>query len=172
MESYTTKDNHNHSHTGKLREQAHAIADTIKEQGQEKAGVVADIICSNAQSGLTQTKNRAADSLTSLSQTLQEICQKLQAQGLSPISGYVHQSHQAVDRLSNHLRSHEVSELVREVEDYARHNPTMFITGVFTGGFLAGRFFRSSARVSRNRALVPYTLPAPASLPIPSEQRP
>jgi ElaB/YqjD/DUF883 family membrane-anchored ribosome-binding protein len=161
-----TKTKNEQTLSSTLSEQAHAIADTIKEQGQEKVGEVTELVTNNIQSGLTQTKNRAADSLSSVAEGLHEICRKVNGKGGSPLGGYLHDSHRAVDQLSDYLRSHEVNEVVADVEDYARQRPATFVGGLFAVGFLAGRFLRSSAAYQGTRALAPYTPPNRPDTPL------
>ncbi len=51
-----------------------------------------------------------------------------------------------VDDLSAYLRSHEVSDLIGEVESFARRKPVLFLSGAAVMGFLATRFLKSSTQ--------------------------
>jgi ElaB/YqjD/DUF883 family membrane-anchored ribosome-binding protein len=149
-----------HAVVDTIKEQGQALAGTLKEQGQEKVQEYAGQLRENVQSSLDQTKGRAADGLATVSQGLHEVCHKLNEGGNTQIGGYFHQGHQAVDQFSDYLRNRQVNEIFADVEEYARQKPAMFVGSLFAVGFLAGRFFRSSApSIPRSRALVPYEAP-------------
>jgi ElaB/YqjD/DUF883 family membrane-anchored ribosome-binding protein len=51
---------------------------------------------------------------------------------------------QQVDRASRYMRSSEIRDVVRDVEDLARRRPAAFVGGSFAAGLLLARFFKSS----------------------------
>jgi hypothetical protein len=51
-----------------------------------------------------------------------------------------------VDRLAQYLRSHDVNEMFRDAETFARRHPELFLGGAFLAGMVATRFLKSSPR--------------------------
>src|SRR5215217_3478282 len=49
------------------------------------------------------------------------------------------------ERLSGYLSERDANELLREVEDFARNRPAVFLGGAFAIGIAAARFLKSSA---------------------------
>ena len=51
-----------------------------------------------------------------------------------------------VEKFSSYIDDKELKELVRDVEQFARRNPILFVGGAFALGVLAARFLKSSSR--------------------------
>jgi hypothetical protein len=68
-----------------------------------------------------------------------------------------------LDRFSRTLKERDLGSLVGQVESFARHQPGAFIGSAALLGFMAARFFKSSAE--RHAPVSSYTSPAPSSTP-------
>jgi hypothetical protein len=98
-------------------------------------------------STLDSQKNRAADGLGSVAQALRQTGDQLRNQNQgAPFNQYVGSAADQIDRLSSYLRSTNAREMVRNVEDFARRQPALFIGGAFMLGLLGARFLKSSAQ--------------------------
>ena len=51
-----------------------------------------------------------------------------------------------IEKFSSYIEDKEFKELMRDVEQFARRNPALFVGGAFALGLLAARFFKSSNR--------------------------
>ena len=47
--------------------------------------------------------------------------------------------------MSSYLRDHDMNDLVRDAEDYARREPLIFFGAAFAAGFIAARFLKASS---------------------------
>jgi hypothetical protein len=126
------------------------------QQGQEKATELAGQLKQGVVSTLTEQKDKVAESLNMVGQGLLEMSNRLQEQG-APIGTYVQSGQQAIDRFSGYLRECEITDLMDDVQSFARQRPALIVGGLFALGFMAGRFLRSSAPPTK--ALVPYEPP-------------
>jgi hypothetical protein len=67
-----------------------------------------------------------------------------------------------LERLSSRLQSRDFNSLVRDVEDFARQQPLVFIGAAVLTGFVATRFLKSSAP-SRAEPAMTETTSAPST---------
>ena len=126
-----------------LRAQADSTLGQAKEQAQQLVGSARQQTTERVYSGLDAQKHRAADSLSSVAQTLRTSGQQLQGQQ-DGVSQYLNQAADRVEELAHYLHDREVGELVETVEDFARRQPVAFLGGAFALGVLGARFLRSS----------------------------
>lgn len=57
-----------------------------------------------------------------------------------------------VEKFSSYIEDRELKELVRDVEQFAKRNPALFVGGAFMLGILAARFLKSSGQSSGKRS--------------------
>ncbi len=119
-------------------EQAKDKAQQLASQAQEKAG-------QQVQSRLGRQKEQAANTLSSLAQSLHSSSQQLQGEQ-DAVSRTIQQVADRVEGLANYLQSRDVNEIVDQVEDFARRQPALFLGGAFALGALGARFLKSSRR--------------------------
>lgn len=127
-----------------VRNKAEETASTIAREAQETATVQ-----------LTSQKERAASTLNTIAQTLRDSGQNLR--GEQPqIASLTDEAARRVEDVSNYVRQHEVRDLVREAENFARREPALFLGGAFAIGFLAARFLKASSPSSDRYAQGSY----------------
>jgi hypothetical protein len=132
--------------TGGLSDQAQAKASQVVDQAQGAAGQVAEQAKQQATSQLESQKDRAVDTLVTVAQALRQTGQQLQQQEQGAVGSYVEQAAERVERMTNHLRAHDVPELIAQTQDFARRQPGLFVTGALALGFLGARFLMSSGQ--------------------------
>lgn len=120
------------------REKAQALMSTAQERAAERLNSQFDM-----------QKVRAADSLSSVAQTLRGTTDGLPVDG---VGRYINEAADRVDDLAHYLQDHELADVVGTVEDFARRQPMVFIGGAFALGVLGARFLRSSSSNARRRA--------------------
>lgn len=91
----------------------------------------------------TRQKSRMADQVQSLRNALDDMCAKLEREQ-SPAAAPARKLADGLDSLAQALDANSLNDLSREVQDFARRNPALFIGGAALAGFMAGRFLRSS----------------------------
>jgi hypothetical protein len=116
------------------REVAQQKASEYAEQGREKAV-----------GQLATQKERASSELGGVARALRTTGEQLQEQEQDSVARYVNQAAEQTERLSEYLSERDANELVREVEDFARNRPAVFLGGAFAIGIAAARFLKSSA---------------------------
>ncbi|MDQ3605145.1 MAG: hypothetical protein M3418_03000 [Gemmatimonadota bacterium] len=129
--------------TGGLGGQTHA--DSTLDQAKQAVSDAAQRTTERVQSRLDAQKEHAADSLSSIAQTLRSSVQQLEGQPAG-IGGYVQRAADQVDDFAYYLRGRDVGEIVDEVEDFARRQPGIFLGAAFSLGLLGARFLKSSRR--------------------------
>jgi len=134
------------SSSGGLADQAQAKAGQVVDQAQGAAGQVAEQAKQQATSQLESQKRRAVDSLVTVAQALRQTGEQLEQQEQGAVGGYVEQAAERVERVTNHLRSHDVPELLAQTQDFARRQPGLFVAGALALGFLGARFLMSSGQ--------------------------
>jgi len=109
-----------------------------------------------ASTKLDEKKSDLAQGLGSVAESIRQMGENLKGTGeqsgvVSLTAQYGDTLARQVEEFSGYLEKHNVSELMRDVERFARRNPSVFIGGAFVLGLLGARFLKSS---SPNQALI------------------
>jgi len=132
-----------------------AITDGARELSTEVkhiAGDVAQEAKKVAESKLGVGKDYAADQLGAVAYALRHTTEQLRAEE-NPVTDLVAKAATSVDDVSHYIQTRTLSELINDVEGFARREPAMFLGGSFMVGLLGGRFLKSAAPAGRgNRA--------------------
>ena len=152
---------------GSVKEQA----GNVVEQAQQQAGQVVGRVSEQAVSRISKQKELAAAGLGSVAEVLRHTGEELRGQEGDAITQVAAQySEVAVNKIetvSNYLREHEMSDVVRDVENFARREPVIFMGAAFLVGMLAARFLKSTAPstpgYNGNTSIVPA--PQPSAVP-------
>lgn len=144
---------------GQMQDQAqgdsvvHQVKDTAQSLGNQAqgkaralAGQAQDAMSQQVQSGVRSGKNRAADTLDSIAQSLVFSGQQLRAQDQQRIGRYAEQAANKVEELADYLQNTSAGELADRVESFARREPAIFLGGAFALGLFGARFLKSSRR--------------------------
>lgn len=130
-----------------VKDQAKSLAHDAKEEVSNVAGQARNQV----QGLVTQQKDRVADQLGSLAGVLRDTGNQL-GQKLAETPGnnsldlgrYAGQAADRVDRISSYLRDHELGDVLRDAETFARRRPDVFLGGTFLAGLLLARFLKAS----------------------------
>jgi hypothetical protein len=129
-----------------LADQAQAKVGQVVDQAQGAAGQVADQAKKQVTSQFESQKGRAVDTLVTVAQALRQTGQQLQQQEQGAVAEYVEQVAERVERVTNHLRAHDVTDLIADTQEFARRQPGLFVTGALALGFIGARFLMSSGQ--------------------------
>lgn len=127
---------------------AQSAGDAVREtadQAKETVGQVAGQAKQQVNSRLTTQKDLAAQSLGGVAQALRTTGQQLREQDQAGMTGYIERIADEVERFSGYIGQRDVGELLGDVEQFARRQPTLFLGGAFVLGLLGARFLKSSA---------------------------
>jgi hypothetical protein len=134
----------------------------IKSQAEDLKGLASDAFAENAsqvkQSGsgfaqtatrkvedvLTNQKAMGADYIASLAQAAERAANEFDNE-LPQAAQYIRQASHTMSGVADQIREREVRDLLGEVTDFARRQPTLVFGGAMLLGFAALRFLKSSA---------------------------
>jgi hypothetical protein len=138
-----TPDTNQASGSNGTEQAAGAPLDQAREKAQRLVSSAQERAVETVQARFDQQKMRAADSLSSVAQTLRSTTQNFQASD-DGIGRYINEAADRVDNLAHYLHDRELNEIVDQVEDFARRQPVAFLGGAFALGVLGARFLKSS----------------------------
>jgi len=121
------------SATDEVRNKAEETASTLVDQAQQVA---------SAQANSQMT--RAASLLDGVAQSLYETGTNMRDQQ-PQIASVADQAASRVEGFSSYLRDHDMNDVVRDAESYARREPLVFLGAAFAAGFIAARFLKASS---------------------------
>lgn len=132
----------------KVKDTAGTIANQAAGQVKEKAASVIDEQKSHLASGITGV----ADSIRQIGENVGGGEEKDQIAALA--GKYSDSLANQVEKISSYIDDRDIRELVKDVEQFARRNPLLFVGGAFALGVLAARFLKSSGgrQTSRKRS--------------------
>jgi hypothetical protein len=99
----------------------------------------------------------AATRLNTVADALRQTGDQLRDQDQDWMATYSNQVAERVESFATYLEDHNVEDLLREAESFARRQPELFLGGAFTLGLLAARFFKSSQRNTQSSSRYPIT---------------
>jgi vacuolar-type H+-ATPase subunit H len=129
--------------TGETQHASGAPLDQAREKAQRLVSTAQERASEQVQARFGEQKQRAADSLSSVAQSLRSTTQNLQTDQ-DGIGRYINEAADRVDNLAHYLHDRELNEIVDQVEDFARRQPVAFLGGAFALGILGARFLKSS----------------------------
>ncbi|MGF1472260.1 MAG: hypothetical protein ACFB50_11035 [Rubrobacteraceae bacterium] len=127
------------------REEASEKAAEIADQGQEKAAEVASQGREKAKGQISTQKERASGELQGVARALRSTGEQLREEDQASIGRYADQAAEQFERFAEYLGEKDSEQLLRDVEDFARSRPAVFLGGAFVFGVAAARFLKSSA---------------------------
>ncbi len=137
--------------TGEAVDQAKQVASEVADQAKQTVVQVTDQARERVSTQVAFQKDRAAESLGTVAQALRKTGDQLRDQQQdSPVHGYITQAADRVEQLSGYLHNRDVGQLVGDVEQFARRQPTLFVGGAIALGVLAARFLKSSGQATRS----------------------
>lgn len=139
------------------KEAAKQVATQAKDKAGQAVGLAYEKVSEQASSKINEQKTTIALGLTSLADNLREVDKNIQNKDqdipLASIAGkYSGSLAGQIEQLADYLDTSEVSEMLGDVEDFARRNPAVFIGGAFAAGLLLARFLKSSGK-TRNDSM-------------------
>lgn len=152
----------------KVQETASRIAGTVQDvtmpPGNQDGGQsepLMDQATDQITSRLDMGKEYIAGTMTGVAQALRQTGQHLRDEGAQPmLATYADRGAEQIERFGGYLSRRETSQLVEDVEQFARRQPLAFAGSAFALGMLAIRFIRSESptrgRASTSPASAPY----------------
>jgi hypothetical protein len=95
-------------------------------------------------SRVDEQKNRAADGLGGIADVIRNASNELRMEN-ETLASYVDAASDQMRRFADQIREKGVSEMMEDVNQFARRRPALFIGGAFLVGIGIARFLKSSA---------------------------
>lgn len=129
---------------------ATAAAKSFYDQAKETAGQAYEAVTDKAASTLDEKKTTLSDGLSTVADSLRKVGDNL-GQGPAAENAladaarkYGSTAAEKLQGVAQYFEQKDVRAMARDIENYARRNPAMFIGAAFGLGLLAARFFKSS----------------------------
>jgi hypothetical protein len=134
-----------------LKNKASDLTDTVSRAAKDHAGnlgTAAKDMASDAtervKTAMDSQKTAGADYLGTIAQAVQRSAGQFD-NDVPQAAKYIRQAAGQIETVANAVRQRDMRELVGEVQEFARRQPTLFFGGAVVLGFAALRFFKSSA---------------------------
>jgi len=125
-----------------------ADATQLAKEQAGKLGAAAEQIASGAaaqvQDTVQQQRSAGADFIGSIAAATERAASEFDT-AMPQAAQYMRQASEQIQSVADVVRERDVKELVGEVENFARRQPTLFFGGAMVLGFAALRFLKSSS---------------------------
>lgn len=128
------------------------VKETVKQTADKAAGAAKNVagaakdkavgIIDRKKSNLTSGLNDVADTIRKIGEDLREADQQTSVGKIT--SQYGETVAGTIENFSSYIEDARVKDVKRDVEDFARRQPLLFVGGAFALGLLAARFLKSS----------------------------
>jgi hypothetical protein len=120
------------------------VAKENASQLGETARDMANSAKNKVEAEVTQRKSIGADYIASIAQATGRAANEFEAD-VPQAAHYIREASGQIQSVANTVRERDVRELVGEVQEFARRQPTVFFGGAVVLGFAALRFLKSTA---------------------------
>jgi rubrerythrin len=120
-----------------------AAKDNVSQLG-DAALDMANTAKDRVEAAVTERKSIGADYIGSIAQATGRAAHEFEAE-LPQAAHYIRQASEQIQGVADTVRQRDVRELVGEVQDFAKRQPTLFFGGAVVLGFAALRFFKSTS---------------------------
>ena len=141
-----------------VKAKASDLTDGVARAAKENANQLGDAALDVANSAkdkveavVSQRKSLGADYIGSIAQATERAAHEFDAE-LPQAARYIRQASEQMQGVADTVRDRDVRELIGEVQDFARRQPTLFFGGAVVLGFAALRFLKSTAPANGDAA--------------------
>jgi hypothetical protein len=131
----------------KAAELSDGVTRTAKANASQLGDAALDLANSakgKVEAAVTQRKSIGGDYIASIAQATGRAAGEFDTE-LPQAAHYIRQASEQIQGVADTVREKDVRELIGEVQDFARRQPTMFFGGAVMLGFAALRFLKSTA---------------------------
>jgi len=128
-----------------------SVMKTAKEQAATLTGAAKDVAAAatdRVKGVVNDQKGMGADYLGNLAMAAQRAAGEFDSD-IPQAATYIRQAASQIETVADAIRQRDVGELMSEVQQFARRQPTLFFGGAMVLGFAALRFLKSSAAQPR-----------------------
>lgn len=134
-------------------EMVKSTAKDVLEKAKDSAGEAYGMVSEKAASAITEQKSNLSDGISGIADTIRQFGGSLRENGeQNPVTDiaakYGDSLAEQVELVANYFDQKDLREIVRDVENFARRQPTVFVSAAFAIGLLTARFLKSSSAES------------------------
>ena len=137
--------------------QVETQAGKLSEQVKEKASEATAQLRSTAESTFDEQKNRTVQQADGIADALRQSSKELRSNNQEAFAHYTDMAAEQVDHFSGYVQSKGFGDIVNDIQQLAQRQPELFVAGLLAGGFLLGRFIKSSQRSPRSNYRSQFT---------------
>lgn len=133
-----------------IKAKASDLTDGVTRAAKDNASQLGDAALDMANSAkdkveaqVTQRKSIGADYIASIAQATGRAANEFEAD-VPQAAHYIREASEQIQSVADTVRERDVRELVGEVQEFARRQPTLFFGGAVVLGFAALRFLKST----------------------------
>jgi len=147
-----------------------AAAKSLYEQAKDTAGHAYDAATEKAASTFDEKKSDISGGLSSVAGSVRTVSQNLRSSDAqnaitTTTAKYTDTAARKLEGIANYFETHDMRQMMRDTEDFARRNPLVFLGGAAALGLLAARFLKSSKpKYMQAAAGEPWSAPARQNL--------
>jgi ElaB/YqjD/DUF883 family membrane-anchored ribosome-binding protein len=134
MTNVTAERNQQQSATEQVKERVQDVAEQAKGQTREQL-----------RAQINQRSTQAGEQVSSTAAAMRKASEHLRVEGKDSVAKVVDGVAERSERLGNYLSRADGDQILRDVEDLARKQPWLFVSGSAVVGFLASRFMKASS---------------------------
>ena len=134
-----------------VKAKASDLTDGVTRAARDNASQLGDAALDMAnaakdkvEAAVSERKSLGADYIGSIAQATGRAAHEFEAE-LPQAAHYIRQASEQIQGVADTVRARDVRDLVGEVQDFARRQPTVFFGGAVVLGFAALRFLKSTA---------------------------
>jgi ElaB/YqjD/DUF883 family membrane-anchored ribosome-binding protein len=128
--------------TGGTRAQIREVKDQVVDQAKNSFRQARD----SAGTSLSQSRTQAADRITGIAEAVRGTSERLRSENQPSVANLTDSLADQVERLSSYLRDRDLTEVRRDLEQFARRQPAVAVGVALALGMLGARFIKSSQR--------------------------
>jgi hypothetical protein len=130
---------------GGTAEQAQEKAKEVAGQAQEKARDAGQQMRGRVSEQVDQRSTQAGEQVRGTAEDMRSFAQQLREQGKDKPAQYAEQAADRAERVGGYLQDADGDRILRDVEDFGRHNPWAVVAGGVALGFVASRMLKASS---------------------------
>ena len=124
----------------------------VQARARETADNVKNTAWKQAESQYQQQSGFVAEQAEKIASALRNMGEEFEHQDQRAFSGYAKTLAGYSDTLSDNLREKDLSQVMREAQDFGRRQPALVVGGAVATGFLLARFLRSSGQAGSSNS--------------------
>jgi ElaB/YqjD/DUF883 family membrane-anchored ribosome-binding protein len=126
-------------------EETQSLAEQAKERAQDTARDVKGQTREQLRSQLADRSTQVGEQAASAAQALRRSSSQLREEGNERVAAMIDAVADRGQRLGEYLRDADGEQLLRDIEEFARRQPWLMVSGSAVVGFLGSRFVKASS---------------------------